>query len=178
MGDIYQAELLAAHLRIFLLSLAGNINATKAIERLGIPWIGVGNARLIVESLERKESEKKGKTSKSGAELFAKFLVPNKPTKRQFEALWLAAVFESSNNGNRKKEFGRIATLINLEIEKNNQIRRNWDSGKRDDGNYNPSLPKRRITKDQLERAYRKHTEFIQKKNDTVNGITRHRATR
>jgi len=175
MGDRDQAEQLAAHLRIFLICLAGNVEATQAIVRLGIPWIGMDNARLIVESIERKKSGKKGKTTKSGAELFAKFLAPNKPTKRKFEAIWLASVFELKKSGNRKSEFERIATFINLEIEKNNQILRNWNSGKRDDGNYNPSLPKRRITKDQLERAYREYKGFIQNKNDRANGVSRHR---
>ena len=175
-GDINEAETLAEQLIFFLHALSENVEAQESVMRLGVPWIGVENARLIVESLARPRSKEKGKAIKSGIELFAKVLVPNKPTKKLFDAIWMATVFYRNRTGNSKSEFKRIATSINLLIDRNNQILSDWKIGKRDDiEGLNPAIPQRRITKDQLERAYREHRLTIENKNDAANGIIRNR---
>ncbi len=157
-GDIWQAEYLGFQLMIFLESIAVNPNAIEAMKSLNIPWIGIDNARLIVDALRRPKSKENGKSAKSGAELFGKFLVPNKPTKKQFEAIYLALIVANNMSGNNKAEFKRICNEINAAIENNNEVLKNWDKGTFDKHfyNYNQFLPKRRITVDQLEKDYRK----------------------
>lgn len=134
-----------------------------------------GSAKLTetIEKLRVQPGATKGKSLKSGVELFAKFLVPNKTTKHQFEAIWLAS-FVADNQGNSKSSYEKLANSLNALIEANNQIINDFRSKKRDDlAGYLPALPRRCITKDQLERAYREHKATIQKKNDLANGVTR-----
>ncbi len=114
----------------------------------------------------------KGKTNKSGAELFAKVLVPNKPIKNQFQARLIAALANINLHTTTKSEYQRVAKFLNQLIEANNKIYSNFKSGDRDDlEGYSPALPKRIVTPSQLEKDYRKFKPEI----DRFNGINTHR---
>ena len=170
-GDIEEAKELATHVAYFLSSLAENESAKQALIGAGVFWIGTDSAKLIAEKLLAKASSVKGKSTKSGAELFAKVLVPNKPTKRQFEARWIAAVADLNLNGASKNEFESVAAFINGVIDKNNKILGDFKSGARKDlEDYSPGIPKRKISRDQLEKSYRKFKPEI----DKINGIKKH----
>jgi hypothetical protein len=133
---------------------------------------GSDELKNAIEKLRDEPAATKGKTRKTGAELFAKVLVPNKPIKRQFEARWIAAVAYRNLENNTKEEYRRVATVINGVIDKNNQLIADWKQGKsKDITGYSPAIPKRIITPDQLEKNYRKFKTEI----DRTNGKTIHR---
>lgn len=120
----------------------------------------------------RAPANTRGKTTKTGAELFAKVLVPNKPIKRQFEERWLAAMADLNLTGTTKREYQRVADFINHLVDEKKKIEAEWKIGKRKNyEGWHPNVPKRRITRDQLEKAHLKFKDEI----DTTNGITRHR---
>lgn len=124
----------------------------------------------------RAKPDVAGKTTKSGAELFAKVLVPNKHTKRQFEARWIAKFVDVNIKGNSKAEFKRITDFLNGLIDSNNKIMQEWKNGERANcDEYSPAFPKRGVTRDQLEKDYRKFKSGIDAINDAAKGISRHR---
>lgn len=124
----------------------------------------------------REKPNVKGKSKKSGVEIFAKMLVPNKQSKQQSEALRIAVIVGMNIDGNNKAEFRRIADTLNTHIDQNNQIMDEWRKGEREscDG-WNVALPRRRVTPDQIEKDYRKFKSDIDAANDKEKGITRHR---
>lgn len=124
----------------------------------------------------REKPNVKGKSKKSGVELFAKVLVPNKPTKKQFEARWVASVVSMNMKSNSKAEYKRIAAGLNAYIEQNNKIVGEWQSGKRKDlDGWSGALPKRVVTANQIEKDYLKFRADIDTTNDKAQRITRHR---
>ena len=132
---------------------------------------GSGQLELAAKKA-RTPANTEGKTAKTGAELFAKVLVPNKPTKRQFEERWIAAVADLNLTRTTKKEYQRVADLINCLVDKNKEIETEWKSGKRKNyEGWHPNVPKRKITRDQLEKTHLKFKDEI----DKTNGITRNR---
>lgn len=142
----------------------------KAGHKKGSPELDRAHQKL------KAKPDLTGKTTKTGAELFAKLLVPNKTTKRQFEARWIASCVEMNIIGNSKAEFKRIANELNARIEQNNKIMDDWKIGKRDEYfGWLPGLPKRTVTPDQLAKDYRKYKSDIETANDKAQRITRHR---
>jgi pyruvate carboxylase len=114
----------------------------------------------------------KGKSTKTGAELFAKVLVPNKHTKNQFEARWIATVAKLNIKSASKDEYKRVTEFLNELIDKNNKSFAELKSGKCDGtSGFNPSVPRRRITQDQLANYYREFKPEI----DRANGIEKHK---
>lgn len=137
----------------------------KAGERKGSSKIAEAQARAA------KFSPKKGQSSLSGLELFAKFLVPNKPSSYQVEIRWLAETAALNLQSTSKAEYKRVTKLINEAVVENIKIMAEWKAGKRNDLTGWSHFPKRRITEHQLEVAHRKYKPEIDKKV----GITRHR---
>ncbi len=89
-GDIAEAKSAALDLGCFLIHLSQDKEAREFLMKRGIPWIGKDLAKFIGEQLLAKPSSTKGKNKSSGADLFAKVLVPNKTSGSQFEQWWLA----------------------------------------------------------------------------------------
>lgn len=158
-GDISAAEDIGAHLAGFLSSIAGNKDAQKALLAAGIGWIGDAAANLISERLCAPAHTGEGKTPKSGMDLFAKFLVPGKPTLRRQYARWLSTMVEANMNGNPTNEdYDRVADICQAAIDANDRIIRAFKDGSRPDADgYNPAIPPKSfgiVTKDKLQKAY------------------------
>ena len=158
-GDISAAEDVGAQLAIFLSSLAGNKDAQKALLAAGIGWIGDAAAKLIVERLRAPAHTGKGKTPKSGMDLFAKFLVPGKETLRRQHSRWLSMMVEANTAGNpTNDDYCRVAELCQAVIDANDRIFRTREDGEQSglDG-YDPAIPPKSfgiVTKDKLQKAY------------------------
>ncbi len=158
-GDISAAEDVGAQLAMFLSNLAGNKDAQKAMMAAGVGWIGNAAASLIVERLLASAPAGKGKTPKSGIDLFAKFLVPGKTTLRQQYSRWLSTMVEANTTGDPTNEdYRRVAELCQQEIDINDRILRDFKAGHCPsyDG-YSPATPPKSfgiITKDKLQKAY------------------------
>lgn len=168
-SDISAAEDIGALLACFLSSIAGsddprcprppNKDAQKALLASGVGWIGDSTAKLIVDRLCAPAPAGEGKTAKSGAALFAKFLVPGKPTLRRQYARWLSTMVEANMNGNPTNEdYDRVADICQAAIDANDRIIRAFKDGSRPDADgYNPAIPPKSfgiVTKDKLQKAY------------------------
>ena len=158
-GDISAAEDIGAQLACFLFNLAENKDAQKALLASGVGWIGDSTAKLIVDRLCAPAPAGEGKTAKSGAALFAKFLVPGKPTLRRQYARWLSTMVEANTNGNPTNEdYNRVADICQAAIDANDRIIRAFKDGSRPDADgYNPAIPPKSfgiVTKDKLQKAY------------------------
>lgn len=136
-------------------------------------WLSADEAELIAQMIGRPAQSTAGKRKLSGIEQFTKILVPGKPTNSQFTQQWLASVVDLNLKGVAlKKALPEIVNFLNALIDQNNKIITDWRAKIRDDlSDYNPAVPKRRVTRDQLEKAYRKYKQEI----DQANGISRHK---
>lgn len=167
----------------------GNDFARLIVERLGddpkVDKEAQANLDELIKSrrCQRDELERafekvkagastKGKSGKTGYELFAKVLVPNKPSKPQHQERWLAAVADENLTSSTKKGYQQVADFVNALVDENNKIMKEAEDGKRASiGGYHLGAPFRKITRDQLEKAHRKFKPEI----DKAKGITRHR---
>jgi hypothetical protein len=107
------------------------------------------------EKMRLKPNEMKGKSTKTGAELFAAFLVPNKQSKNHFVERWIASVIPLNPDLTIKQ----LTEFINGEIKRNNEAKeksKGW-------GDYDPSYPKQTITPDRLKKAHAKYKDEIDK---------------
>ena len=161
LGDIIEAKQQAQLLAFFLLQMAQNKEAQQAIMRLDIGWIGADVAKFIAKKLLANPCTEKGKQHKSGAELFAKVLVPTKTTQSQFQARHIAALVYQL--GSDSEENLELATeLFNNRIVANNEILRQLKDGNRNNlKRYNPTLPTSDITKRKAQTSYRKYVQEI-----------------
>lgn len=156
-GDISAAEDIGAQLACFLFNLAENKDAQKALLASGVGWIGDSTAKLIVDRLCAPAPAGEGKTAKSGATLFAKFLVPGKSTLRRQYARWLSTMMEANMIGKpTNAEYIRVAKICQAVAVANDRILRDFKEGSRPDvDGYDPAIPpKPYITKDKLQKAY------------------------
>ena len=158
-GDISAAEDIGAQLAILLFNLAENKNAQKALLESGVGWIGDATAILIVDRLCAPAPAGDGKTKESGATLFAKFLVPGKPTLRRQYARWLSTMVEANTNGNPTNEdYNRVADICQAAIDANDRIIRAFKDGERPEiEGYDSAIPPKSfgiVTKDKLQKAY------------------------
>lgn len=158
-GDISAAEDVGAQLAMFLFNLAENKDAQKAMMAAGVGWIGNVAASQIVERLLASAPAGKGKTPKSGMDLFAKFLVPGKPTLRQQYSRWLSTMVEANTMGDPTNEdYRRVAELCQAVIDANDRILRDFKEGIPPDvDGYDPAIPPKSfgiVTKDKLQKAY------------------------
>ncbi len=169
-GDISEAKNLGLHLAWFLHGIAENNEARLKLAEKGIWPLDAESLKFISERLLNDSLLARGKSTKSGLELFSKVLVPNKPTKPQSEARLLAWMADRNLKAQTKKEYKRVTLFINNWIDKNNKIFEDWKASKRDDmAEFHPACPKRKITHNQLEKAHRKYRSQI----DKANGIHR-----
>jgi hypothetical protein len=135
---------------------------------------GSGELTEAIAKLKATADMMKGKSTQSGVERFAKILVPNKPTKRQSEALWLASVADLNLKSKTKPEYKRVTAFVNALIDNNKKLLEDWKNGKRADrGDFSPSIPRRRITVDQLEKAHRKFIPDIEKAKGITTNLAR-----
>jgi len=174
-GDIQAANDVATILAFFLHSLSQNEDARKSLMRAGIPVVGKELCALIAERLFAPAPKGPGKTDLSGAAMFAKFLVPGRPSKSKWLTRYLAAIVdvnlgEAASGSLTKKRREEITKSLNESIKKNNELLKAWRQGHANDlRGWNVALPKTIVTEDEVEKAYRAHQQEIQK----ANGITR-----
>jgi len=154
-GDIHEAEGLAYRLAGTLLSLAEAIEKDLlAPNKIGVACLTTSpELRLVAETLLSKPVDKEGKNPQSGAQRFAKLLVPNKPSKRFFTARWIAATAKM-NNVKITRDEGDVYDFVvwlNQVIRKNNEYLSNFRNGLREDfGEYSPSIPSGAVTESQV----------------------------
>jgi hypothetical protein len=173
-GDISAAEDIGAQLAIFLFNLAGNKDAKNALLAAGVGWLGDATAKLIVERLCAPAPASAGKTTKSGAALFAKFLVPGKTTLPRQYSRWLSTMMEADMIGKPTNEdYCRVAAECQKKIDQNDRILQAFKAGHCPDlEGYDPAIPPKSfgiITKDKLKNAYRD----IKAERDRRDGIHR-----
>ena len=156
---------------------AARANAPARAALVGLTaWMGTEEATLIAEAIARPASKAAGKRTESGIEQIAKMLVPGKPTKSRFSQRWIASVVDLNLDGKAlKKELPNIVQFLNILIDQNNRILTDLSEKKTLNLNgYNPAIPKRHFTKDQLEKAYRATKPEIDKANGVIRQTIRH----
>ncbi|MDR3453812.1 MAG: hypothetical protein P4L96_13630 [Rhodoferax sp.] len=156
-GDIHEAEQVAAQLAVTLRNLAEHFGKLLPHhkEYPGIFNVSPAMLKLIAARLSEPASNVPGKSRKSGAELFAKVLVPGKATKAQFEAQWIASV--AWQLGARSEANCELAaTAINQRIKENNAAleAEKWRE-------YGPAIPRRPVTASQVDKALRQYKPAI-----------------
>lgn len=166
-GDIEEAEQLATMLSATLYSLAETIEKNhRALLDTGMSsFLGTAELRLIAKALHTKP-HKEG--AKSGAQLFAKVLVPGKTSKSKFSARWIAATAAMNDVTLTEGKVDEFVARLNLLIDNNNKafehLRRNGphDPSDEPDFSFSPAIPKRKVTASQVTYALRNKAKLLE----------------
>ncbi|MDE2599368.1 MAG: hypothetical protein KGL40_07065 [Rhodocyclaceae bacterium] len=166
-GDIEEAEQLATMLSATLYSLAETIEKNhRALLDTGMSsFLDIAELRLIAKALHTKP-HKEG--AKSGAQLFAKVLVPGKPSKSKFTSRWIAATATMNDVTLTEGKVDEFVDWLNLLIDKNNKafdhllINGPYDPSDEPEFSFSPAIPKRKVTTSQVAYALRNKGKLLE----------------